>query len=163
MKKHVTIGLLALALLWMPTAWAASDEEQIDEVISRFWETFQSGDFNAMGQYVADDVVVVSGTFAPPTIGWTNVKQAYVSQHNALQNIQITRQNTHITVRGKVAWAVQQWVFSALAERQPISTAGHTTLIFEKRGGRWLIVLNHSSVVLLPQTPAPTQPPAPGR
>lgn len=152
--------LLVLALVSVPVAQAATDEEQIDEIISQFWQAYQKGDFDTMAKYVAEDITVVSGIFAPPTVGWNNVRQAYVSQNQTLENIQVTRQNTRITVRGKCAWATHQWTFSAVADRKPFSTAGHTTFIFEKRGGRWLIVHNHSSVVVLPQAPA-TQTPQP--
>lgn len=159
MKRRMAVLVLIVGLLSVPAAWAASDEEQIDEVISQFWQSYQMGDYETMAKYVADDVVVVSGTFGPPVQGWTAVRQAYESQRGTWQNISINRQNTRITVRGKCAWATQEWVFNAVANRQPISTAGHTTLIFEKRSGRWLIVLNHTSVSAV-QQPAPAQPPA---
>ena len=165
MKRWMALFVLVGALVAVPAARrgeAATDEEQIDEVISQFWQFYQTGDYEAMSKYVADDVSVVSGNYAPPLQGWTAVRQAYLSQRGVWQNISITRQNTRITVHGKCAWATHQWVFNALANRQPMNTAGHTTLILEKRGGRWLIVLNHTSVVAVQQAPpAPGQPPTP--
>lgn len=162
MKRRIAIALLALGLVWAPMALAATDEEQIRELISQFWQSYQNGDFDTMAKYVAEDVVVVSGDPSPDIKGWNNVRQAYSSLHSARQIIQFAPQNPGVTVRGKCAWATQQWTFSAVAaaDRQPFNVGGHSTLIFEKRSGRWLIVLNHSSVATLSQPRGQTPPPA---
>lgn len=159
----MALGLLVVALVATPMARAASDEEQIDEVISQFWQSYQKGDFDTMAKYVSEDVTVVSGVYAPPMVGWINVRQAYTTQQQGLQNIQITRQNTKITLRGKFAWATHQWIIAAVADRRPETAAGHTTFVFEKRGGRWQIAHIHSSVVNVPQGNVPPQPANPGR
>lgn len=160
MKRWMAVMVLLVGIVSAPAVLAATDEEQIDEVISQFWQAYQNGDYEALAKYVADDVTVVSGSYTPPLQSWTAVRQAYESQRGVWQNISITRQNTRITVRGKCAWATHQWIFNAVAKRQPMNTAGHTTLILEKRGSRWLIVLNHTSVVAVQQAP-PAQGPQP--
>jgi ketosteroid isomerase-like protein len=51
-----------------------------------------------------------------------------------------------------------QWEFDSLMSGQPYSMRGQTTLVFNKIGGNWLIVHNHTSEIAA--TPGPAQPPA---
>jgi len=60
-----------------------------------------------------------------------------------------------------VAWAVYQWVFTGEVDGQPTGYRGFTTLVFEKQGGAWLIMTNHTSIADLPQSAPPPQPIAP--
>jgi hypothetical protein len=68
------------------------------------------------------------------------------------------REGTSIERRGKLAWVSYRWTSVAKVRDQYLTTLGHTTLILEKRGGKWLIVYNHTSAA--PPRPAP-RPPAP--
>jgi ketosteroid isomerase-like protein len=63
-----------------------------------------------------------------------------------VQQVRMDRFNTFIKVSGTVGWACYQWDFSGTVDGQPTGSRGQTTLVFEKRGDRWLIVHNHTSV-----------------
>ena len=80
-----------------------------------------------------------------------------------MQNVQLERRNTFVKVKGTLAWATYQWEFRAVVDGSPTGAQGQATLLFEKRGDRWLIIHNHTSVVALaqaqPSTPAPQPPP----
>jgi ketosteroid isomerase-like protein len=139
------------------------DEQQIDYKISEMLGAWQLGDVNRLHQDYADDAVFVSGFWAPPIFGWTNYLPIYQQQRARTQQVRLDRVNTFIKVSGAVGWASYQWDFSGTVDGQPMRSRGQTTLVLEKRGDRWLIVHNHTSVAQdAPATPVgtPQQPPS---
>ncbi|MGC1414590.1 MAG: nuclear transport factor 2 family protein [Candidatus Acidiferrum sp.] len=137
----------------------AGDEQQIDYVISEMLGAWQIGDTDKLHKDYADDVIVVNGIWAPPVIGWTNYLAAYKQQHARMQQVRMDRSNTYIKFTGNFAWACYQWEFSAVVDGQPSAAWGQTTLIFEKRDNRWVIVHNHTSVVPTAQSTPPANTP----
>jgi ketosteroid isomerase-like protein len=138
------------------------DQQAIEMVVTEMLGAWQIGEFSIMKKYYADDVLVVSGLWEPPIIGWDRYVQAYLQQRKRMQSVQLNRLNTYIRVQGKVGWAVYQWNFTAEVEGQPAAYRGQTTLILEKRDGNWLIVTNHTSVAdsTQQQAPPPQKPPS---
>jgi ketosteroid isomerase-like protein len=134
------------------------DEQKLDVAIGEMLGAWQVGDVEKLHAHVADDVVVVNGTWAPPVVGWANYLVSYQSQRARAQQIRMERSNTliRVTPAGNVAWACYQWDFNAVVDGVPTSAVGHTTLIFEKRGDNWMIVHNHTSLVQASQGNAPT-------
>jgi ketosteroid isomerase-like protein len=118
----------------------------IDVAISEMLGTWQLGDAERMHKYYADDVLVVSGTWEPPIFSWANYLPAYKSQHARMGPIRFDRSNTAIKVKENTAWATYQWELSGTVDGAKMAARGNTTLVFEKRDGAWLIVLNHTSV-----------------
>ena len=133
------------------------DEQQIDYMISTMLGAWQLNDVDKMHQCYADDASFVSGIWAPPVLGWANYVPLYKQQRARTQQVRLDRTNTLIKVDGVVAWASYQWDFSGTVDGQPMFAQGQTTLVMEKRGDRWLIVHNHTSVA---QTPQAAPPPA---
>jgi len=124
-----------------------TDADQIDFNIGQMLAAFQLGNVEEMHKYYADNVTFVSGDFSPPVVGWQNYVPLYQRQLAAFQGIQLIRRNTVIFSHGDVAWAMYQWEFIAGYEGKPYTMRGQTTLIFNKVGGNWLIVHNHTSAV----------------
>jgi ketosteroid isomerase-like protein len=138
-----------------------SDADQIDRDIGEMLAAFQLGKSDLMHKYYADNVTFVSGTYEPPIVGWQEYLPLYQRQWAAFQGIQMIRRNTIVFPHGDVAWAMYQWEFDAMLNGQSYTTHGQTTLIFNKVGGNWLIVHNHTSEV--PTQPAPAQAAAPAQ
>lgn len=135
-----------------------SDEQAVDTAITEMLGAWQIGDVQMLRKYFADNVLVVSGIWEPPIMGIDNFIQGYQRQRERMRGAQINRSNTFIRVNGNVAWAVYQWTFTGEVDGQPAGYRGHTTLIFEKRNGRWLIITNHTSYANPPPPPAASQP-----
>ena len=133
------------------------DEQAIDYMISTMLGAWQLNDVDRMHNCYADDATFVSGTWAPPVLGWANYVPLYRAQRNRTQQVRMDRTNTVIRVDGVVAWASYQWDFSGTVDGQPMTSLGQTTLIMEKRGDRWLIVHNHTSVAQVPLATPPAQ------
>jgi ketosteroid isomerase-like protein len=134
-----------------------SDEQQIDYMISTLLGAWQVNDVERMHQCYADDATFVSGTWAPPVVGWANYKPLYQQQRARTQQVRLERTNTLIKVSGAVAWASYQWDFSGTVDGQLMNSQGQTTLIMEKRNDHWAIVHNHTSVAQVPQLGTPTR------
>lgn len=133
------------------------DERAIDIVISEMLGAWQIGDVERLHKAYADDVVVVSGAWEPPVIGWDNYLKSYQAQRARMQSPLMERLNTVVRADGNVGWASYQWEFKATVDGNPMAARGQTTLVLEKRDGRWVIVHNHTSLV----TGAPTTPSSP--
>jgi hypothetical protein len=91
--------------------------------------------------------------------------KAYQAQRARITAGRMDRTNTYIKVEGNSAWATYQFYYAATMEGKVSESRGHTTLILNKRGDRWVIVLNHSSIVdsaFASPVPA-TDSPQPGR
>jgi ketosteroid isomerase-like protein len=131
------------------------DEQQIDYKISEVLGAWQLGDIDRLHQAYADDAVFVSGVWAPPVFGWSNYLPLYQQQRARMQQVRLDRLNTFIKVSGAVGWACYQWDFGGIVDGQPMTSRGQTTLVFEKRNDRWLIVHNHTSVAQAAATTAP--------
>jgi uncharacterized protein (TIGR02246 family) len=143
-----------------------SDEQQIDYLISTMLGAWQVNDLEKLHQTYAEDVVIVSGNWAPPIIGWSNFATMYQQQRAHMQQVRMDRSNTFIKVFGTFGWACYQWDFSASVDGQASAAQGQTTLVFEKQNGRWLIAHNHTSLVqangaLIPVKPASASSAAP--
>ncbi len=140
------------------------DEQVVDTRISEMLAAWQIGNVELLHQYYADDVTVVSGNWEAPVAGWANYEQGYRAQRQRVEGVTLDRSNTLIAVRGNLAWCDYQWQFTAVVDGKPSIARGHTTLVWEKRNGRWLVVHNHTSLVgeMKEITPAPApKPPAP--
>jgi ketosteroid isomerase-like protein len=140
-----------------------TDEQQIDYMLSEMMGALQVGDVEKLHSTYADDVSMVSGSWAPPVMGWANYVSVYQQQRARLQRVRMDRTNTYIKVKGDVAWACYQWNFTGTLDGQPMQSQGQTTVVMEKRNGHWLIVHNHTSLTPAPastNTPAPQQAPA---
>ena len=138
------------------------DQAKIDNAIGQMLAAWQVGDLEKLHSTVADDVSVVSGTWAPPVIGWANYSAAYQLQRARLQQVRMERSNTLIRIapNGNFAWACYQWEFTGVVDGAPSSSVGQTSLVLEKRGDTWVIVHNHTSLPPGAQQPAPANTPA---
>jgi len=134
------------------------DKDKIDFAISEMLGAWQIGDIEKLHKNIADDVIMVNGMWAPPVIGWTNYLASYQAQRARIQQLRMDRSNTLIRVNGNTASACYQWDFSGVVDGQQSGARGQTTLLLEKRTDKWMIVLNHTSIVEngVPVTPGAT-------
>jgi hypothetical protein len=132
------------ALIPLPTP---PDSQAIDQTIAEMMGYWQIGDVESMRKYFDPGVVVISGAWEPPVMGWDNYVRAYQAQRARVSGGRMDRSNTFIKVNGNTAWATYQFVYVTSLENKMMEYRGHTTLILNKQADRWVITLNHSSVV----------------
>jgi ketosteroid isomerase-like protein len=124
-----------------------SDSQAVDRAVGESLGYWQIGDIDSLHKYYSDDVVIVSGAWEPPVVGWDNFLKSYQAQRAAVTGGRVDRSNTYIKVNGNSAWATYQFVYTAMADNRVVQFHGHTTLVLNKQSDRWVIVLNHSSIV----------------
>jgi len=141
------------------------DSQAIDQAIGEALGYWQIGDAESMHKYYAEDVVLVSGAWESPVIGWDNFLRAYKAQRAQVSGARMDRSNTLIKVNGDSAWATYQFIYVAQMEGKVVQFRGHTTLVLVKQADRWVITLNHSSVVdsSVPEPATPTDSTQPGK
>jgi len=123
------------------------DSQAIDQAIGEMMGYWQIGDVDSMRKYFDPGVVVISGAWEPPVMGWDNYVRAYQAQRARVSGGRMDRSNTFIKVNGNSAWATYQFVYVTTMENRMMEYRGHTTLVLNKQADRWVIILNHSSVV----------------
>lgn len=121
--------------------------DQINHDIGEMLGAWQVGDVQAMQKYYADDATFVAGTFSMPIVGFENYVRQYLQERKGFSGIQLIRRNTNIFHYQNTAWACYQWEFQGLAGGRAVTARGQTTLVFVKKGNRWLIVHNHTSEI----------------
>jgi ketosteroid isomerase-like protein len=138
------------------------DSQAIELMLSQMLAAWQIGDADLLHTFYADDVLVVSGAWEPPLQGWPSYLQAYQAQRARTQSVRLERTNTFTKVQGDAAWCTYQWEFNGQVDGGQSNAVGHTTLMLQKRAGKWLIVLNHTSMAPTPArttaVPSSTQP-----
>jgi ketosteroid isomerase-like protein len=131
----------------MKQAMRGPDSQVIDQSIGEALGYWQIGDTESLRKYYAEDVVVVSGAWEPPVIGWDNFLKSYQAQRAQISAARMDRINTLIKVNGNTAWATYQFTYAAQMNGTVVQFHGHTTLCLSKQAERWVITLNHSSIV----------------
>ena len=149
----------------LKSAMSAPDSQAIDRAIGEAMGYWQIGDAESMHKYYANDVVLVSGAWEPPIVGWDNFLKAYQAQRAQISGARMDRSNTLIKVNGNSAWATYQFVYVAQMDGKVVQFRGHTTLVLLKQADRWVITLNHSSIVdsSLPEPATPMDSAQPGK
>ena len=135
-----------------------NDNDVIDYRIAEMLAGWQLGDTNLLHSVYADDVSVVSGAYEPPIVGWTNFLATYQKLRARITAAQKDRRNTYTVVRGTLAWSSFQWEFHGEVDGAPAHWRGQTTLVLEKRAGKWMIVHDHTSVVADASAPPAAKP-----
>jgi ketosteroid isomerase-like protein len=124
------------------------DSQAVEQAVGEMLGYWQIGDLDTLHKYYADDVIMVSGAWEPPVIGWDNFVKVYQAQRASVTGERIERSNTYIKVNGSSAWATYQFLYDAVAsDGKIVQFRGHTTLVLNKAGDRWVIAVNHSSIV----------------
>ena len=84
------------------SAMRAPDAQAIDQAIGEAMGYWQIGDVESLHKYYAEDVVLVSGAWEPPIIGWDNFLKAYQAQRAEVSGARMDRSNTLIKVNGRL-------------------------------------------------------------
>ena len=146
----------------VPSLMQLPDTQAIELLVSQMLAAWQIGDADILHTFYADDVLVVSGAWEPPLQGWPSYLSAYQAQRARTQGVRLERTNTFTKVQGDTAWCTYQWEFNGQVDGGLSNAVGHTTLVLQKRAGKWLIVLNHTSMAPTPArttaVPSSTQP-----
>lgn len=126
------------------------DDQAIHDWFAELARCVNATDFASGRKLFADDIVSF-GTFTTLMHGLDD----YATQQwpNVWPHVQHFRFNApkHIRIVGDTAWAACTWDSEGInADGTTFDRPGRTTMVFEKRHGRWLGVHSHFSLVPKP-------------
>lgn len=157
--KNTTIKKDVVPLLEEPAGSSVvplPDAQAIELMVSQMLAAWQLGDEQLLHTFYAEDVLVISGAWEPPLQGWPSYLHSYQAQRARMQAVRMDRTNTFTKILGTTAWCTYQWEFSGQVDGAPANSVGQTTLVLEKRAGKWVIAINHTSVSATQQRPVPS-------
>ncbi len=81
-------------------------------------------------------------------VGWDAVKKSFERTFDAFPELKVSAEQTYVRINGSTAWV------SCVERAQRKTKSGETqsgtnfgTSIFEKQGGKWLMVYHHASAI----------------
>lgn len=125
-----------------------AEEKTIRDLIDAWYAAFGRGDAAGMAVAYAEDVVVAS--LAPPL--WSHGKQAYIAGMAGWFStfsgpLKGEPEKLSIVAGDSVAFGNGfTHVIGKKKDGTPMELRMRITLCFEKRGGKWLVVADHTSV-----------------
>ena len=150
MDRRTSITLIARALLFsvvvllVGNGTSYAQEADIKAAINAFHAALGSLDVSKMEPLWAHDANVISIQPRDKSIavGWDAVKKDWENTFGRTSELKVTEiAGPYIQVRGDVAWAtgIEEAVVKTKAG-QTFTAPTYDTMIFEKRGGQWLLV-----------------------
>ena len=153
------VTLLLSSPAWAQPAQAPPARTDFKALVANYWSVWGTGDVAKAGEMYAKDADLVFYDLEPlKYTGWAqyskgvgpNVLEKFASVTFTVND------DVKATQRGRVAWTVVTvHADGTLKAGGPMKADIRHTAIWERRGGRWLIVHEHVSVpATLPAPPA---------
>jgi ketosteroid isomerase-like protein len=133
-----------------PRAEQSPDMQAVAAANLAFDKALSTRDIAAMEKVWAPEPYVI--TIDPGgkvlIIGWSAVRKSYEAGFANLSEISVSTREPQIHVAQNVAWVVGvQSLKGKLKNGNPLSLVSFSTNVYEKREGRWLLVLHTTSRV----------------
>ncbi len=156
MNKSITAVCVALLVCGSISATAeskkAGDDAEFKALIRQYYEAWSSGNPETPAPLYAEDASLVFYDVAPLKYnGWEEYKQGV--QKNLFDQMAggtlTAKDDLKVTRKGNIAWTTVTGHFSAkMKDGKTMELDTRHTAIWEKRGGKWLIVHEHISAPL---------------
>jgi uncharacterized protein (TIGR02246 family) len=147
------VTLIVLAVLWNAIPGRAEPSESIQQVkesFARYVEAWTHSDLAKLSEvYATDEELVVywPDPFRPFLVkGWSEVRKGLEHIFANMGQIDLEFTLQQINVYGDIAVLTSNWKwltpFGVINEN---NATGRCTLVFQRRGSRWVIIHEHSS------------------
>jgi ketosteroid isomerase-like protein len=125
-----------------------ADVRAVIEVHEEFYAAFEAQDLDRMAEcWAQDDEVRCIQPGSDLVTGWPRVSRAWTALFLNSSETQFFLTDVEVTVDGDTA--VVSCIENVLAGAELATGKVVSTKVFRRDGGRWLVVLNHSSPVLV--------------
>ncbi len=155
---HVLLILCALGFVGTAAAQAPkatpkrpSDQQEFQALVDRYYAAWNTGNpENAAPLYAKDKDLVFYDLTPLQYTGWAEYEAGVSNVLASFASAKFTPQSDlRVTRRGSVAWTTVTWHLSGRKKTgEAVELDGRHTAIWEKRGGKWLIVHEHFSAPL---------------
>jgi len=149
-KLAIAAGLLFILGTAALQAEQKSEIEAVTAANLAFDNALSTRDINAMEKVWASDanVIAIHPSSKALIVGWEAVRKSWEGVFDRFAEITVSMKEPQIRVLENVAWIVGvEAARGKLKNGDPISFAAFTTNMYEKRDGRWLMVLHTTSRV----------------
>lgn len=129
----------------------SSAQAQLKALVDRYYTEWNTGDPEKAAPLYAKDPGLVFFDITPlKYTGWSQYDSGVKDVIASFASAKFTpQQDVKVTVRGTVAWTTVTWHLSGKRKTgEAVELDGRQTLIWENRGGTWLIVHEHFSAPL---------------
>jgi ketosteroid isomerase-like protein len=151
MNRHATITLIVRTLLFAAVVLLVGNgkgyaqEADIKTAIDTFHAALGSLDASKMEPLWAHhaNVISIQPRDKSISVGWDAVKKDWETTFGRTAELKFTEiAGPYIQVRGDVAWAtgIEEAVVKVKATGATLNAPTYDAMIFEKRGGQWLLV-----------------------
>ena len=148
--RKVVLALLICALAG-PAAAKGKDETELKDMVGKVDAAWSTLNPDNVAVYYAKDANLAFFDMAPLKYsGWTAYDQGVRGMFSAFESLKLTvGDDLQATRRGDVAWTTGT-VHASVVHKggSPMEMDARQTLIWEKKGGKWLIVHEHMSAPL---------------
>jgi len=147
-----TFGFIVLAILdaAAPRAETGAESAAIAAANHVFDRSLSARDIAAMDTIWAHEpyVIAVHPASKAPIVGWAAVRKSWEATFDRFADISVSMQDPQIRINENVAWLVGlEEVRGKLKNGETAVFTALTMNMFEKIGGRWLMVLHTTSRV----------------
>jgi uncharacterized protein (TIGR02246 family) len=162
MKRfRISLLFLVLALLPLPALGQApvkstktkmsTTQREFQALTDRYYAAWNTGDPEKAAPLYAKDPDLVFYDITPlKYTGWTEYENGVRAVLGSFASAKFTPHNDlRVTRRGRIAWTTVTWHLSGKKKTgEAVEMDGRHTVIWELRGGHWLIVHEHFSTPL---------------
>lgn len=120
-------------------------------MLDEFFAAWSTLNADNAARFYARDADLVFFDIAPLQYhGWQEYRAGFKQVAEQFSSLKLTANNDiKVTRRGNIVWTTDTFhVTGSQKNGQPVDLTCRHTLIWERRGGRWLIVHEHVSVPL---------------
>ena len=122
------------------------DEKAVRQILIAQAEAVEQGDLEALDKIWSNDPGVLVFENGGINEGWENYRNKHLAPElTSFKNLKFAVSDIVVKADKKIAWATYKYTLAADFNKQKIETGGVGTMIFEKKGGKWLIVHSHTS------------------
>lgn len=140
-------GLMLVALA--PARGAGKEEQNVHETIQKIFANWSSLNVASNDGYYAPDAQLAFFDIAPMKYdNWAAYKEGSQRMLSAFKEFSLRpTSDLAIHVSGKMAWVTGTWTADATTkDGKAEHMEGRFTDIFEKRGGKWIVIHEHFSL-----------------
>ena len=153
MNRFITVGLIVFMIITVGCTNYVDPVTEISAVkvvLDRFYIALQKEDMTALSALLAhdDDIVVFGLIEREGYVGWENVKGMYQRQMDIYEGIQTTLADQVIKISkdGTFSWVSSLNHARGQSGENTFDMNYRSTMILEKRDGKWLLVQQHFSL-----------------
>jgi ketosteroid isomerase-like protein len=144
----VASGLILILGIVNLHAEQPSDIEAVTSANLAFDAALSGRDINAMGRVWAAEpyVIAVHPTSKVLIVGWDAVRNSWEGAFDRFAEISVSMKEPHVHLAQNMGWVVGiESVQGKFKNGDAVSFMAFTTNMYEKRDGRWLMVLHATS------------------